>query len=317
MMRRFIFSFPSISTFCLLPYYEEIKKIEKDTKVAIIGIPWDEGAGFIPGQRLAPKQIRDYSARFRLPKNGFFLIENEKRVLENLKMIDLGDIGTYKTLPQKTFDNITESIEEIVAKNIFPIILGGDHSITYPVVRGFNKYKNLGIIQIDAHLDFTFSREDITLGNENCIRRVSELPFVSSIIQLGIRGLLPIEEPFLAAKKRGNIIITTEKIKKEGPINVVKNLYKKMNTKNFYLTLDIDALDPSIAPGTATREPNGLTYEEVKQILQNVAKLYNIVGLDVVEVNPLIDPSGLTAIVAVRLILDFLFSYFARNKNLN
>lgn len=310
-MRRFISSFPSISTFCLVPYCDEIGKLKKDVKVVIIGIPWDEGVGFIPGQRLAPKQIRDYSARFRLPKEGFFLIEKEKRILPNLKIADIGDIGVFKTLPQKTFENITETIEEILSKNIFPIILGGDHSITYPVVKGFNKYKNLGIIQIDAHLDFTSSRENIILGNENCMRRISELSFISSIIQIGIRGLLPVDEPFISAKRRGNIIITAKEIKEKGIINILKQI-PKVNTKDFYITLDIDALDPSIAPGTATREPNGFTYEEVSQLLQGVSRRYNIVGVDVVEVNPLIDPSGLTAIIATRLILDFLFSYFEK-----
>lgn len=309
-MRKFIFSFPSsISTFCLVPYCDEIKKLPKNTKVVVLGIPWDEGVSFIPGQRFAPRKIRDYSVRFRLPKKGVFMIEKKRWMLSDLKIIDIGDIGTFKTLPQKTFDNITKTIEEILSKNILPIILGGDHSITYPVIRGFNKYKKLGIIQIDAHLDFTINREGITLGNENSIRRISELPFISSIIQLGIRGLLPLDEPFVSAKKRGNIIITTEKIKKEGVPNILKKL-PKTDTNDFYITLDIDALDPSVAPATATREPNGLSYEEVKQLLQGMTKLYNIVGLDVVEVNPLIDQFGLTAVIATRLILDFLFGYF-------
>ena len=228
---------------------------------------WDEGVGFIPGQRLAPKQIRDYSARFRLPKDGFFIIEKNKKALQNLKIFDIGDIGVFKTLIQKTFDNITESIKEIINKNIFPIVLGGDHSITYPIARGFSKYKKLDIIQIDAHLDFNQGREDIILANENLIRRISELSFVSSIIQIGIRGLLVSEESYISAKRRGNIIVTTEIIKQEGIAGVLKKL-PRMSGDGVYITLDIDSLNPSIAPGTATREPNGLTYEEVKQLFQ-------------------------------------------------
>jgi len=307
-MKRFISSFLSISTFCQIPYCEDITKLDPNTEVVVLGIPWDGGVGFIPGQRFGPKQIRDYSARFRLPKDGFFVIDREEKVLQGLKIFDIGDVGVFKTLTQKTFDNITESIKELLNKNIFPIILGGDHSITYPVVRGFNKYKKLTIIQLDAHLDFNQGREDIILGNENTIRRISELPFVSSIIQIGIRGMLASKESYIAAKKRKNIIVTMENIKKKGITTIIKNLPRLKNNV-VYITLDIDVLDPSIAPGTATREPNGLTYEECKQLLQGLAKLYSIVGLDVVEVNPLIDPSGLTAIVASRLILDFLITH--------
>lgn len=312
-MKRFVSSFPSISTFCQIPYCEDINKLDLDTKAVVVGIPWDGGVGFIPGQRLAPKQIRDYSARFRLPQDGFFVIGENKKVLQNLKIFDIGDIGVFKTLTQKTFDNITESIRELVNKNIFLIILGGDHSITYPVVRGLNRYKKLDIIQIDAHLDFNQGREDIILGNENSIRRISELPFISSVIQIGIRGLLASEESYISTKKRNNIIVAIEQIKKEGIAAILKDL-PRLNGDGVYITLDIDALDPSIVPGTATREPNGLTYEETRQLLQGLTKLYSIVGLDVVEINPLIDPSGLTAIIASRLVLDFLISYYERKN---
>lgn len=312
-MKRFVSSFPIISTFCQVPYCEHLSQLTPDTQAAILGIPWDEGVGFIPGQRLAPKQIRDYSARLRLPEDGFFSIEDGRGLLRKVKIVDLGDVGVFKTLPQKTFANISETIKEIVSKNIVPIILGGDHSITYPIIKGFAQYERLGIIQIDAHLDFNVGREGIVLGNENCIRRVSELPFISSITQIGIRGLLPVEESFVAAQKRGNVIITIQDIKNRGLSAVLKKI-QPLNVKNFYITLDIDALDPGIAPGTSTREPGGLTYEEVKQLLQDLTKFYNIVGLDLVEVNPLVDASGLTAILATRLILEFCFDCFDRNK---
>lgn len=220
-MKRFVSSFPSVSTFCQIPYCEDINELDSDAEVVVLGIPWDEGVGFILGQRLAPKQIRDYSTRLRLPKDGFFVIEENKKFLQNLKIFDIGDIGVFKTLSEKTFKNITSTVKELVSKNIFPIILGGDHSITYPVVRGLSKYKKIDIVHIDAHLDFNRGREDIVLGNENSIRRISELPFVSSIVQIGIRGLLAVEEPYTSAKKRGNIIVTIEAIKKKGVNNIL------------------------------------------------------------------------------------------------
>lgn len=309
MMDRFILPFKGIPTFCQVPYQENLDNIR--TEVAVFGVPWDEGVGFIPGQRFGPKQIRDFSCRYRIPKEGFFISEDKPHVLRNLKMADFGDIVTLKTLPEKTFKRITETIRKILSQNIFPIALGGDHSVTYPLIRGFSKYKRLGVIQIDAHLDFDAGREGVVLGNECTLRRISELRFVKDIIQLGTRGLKASGEIYFSAKERGNIIYTTQEIRQNSANEILKRL-PNLEVDGVYLTVDMDVLDPSIAPGVTTREINGLTYEETRQLISGLTSRYPIVGLDVVEVNPLIDPSGITAIVATRLILDFLISHYDR-----
>lgn len=302
--------FTGITSFCKSPIQTDLKMLSAD--VAVLGVPWDEGSGYRPGARFGPRSIREYSTYYAFRKGGikeggYWNIENKKRYLEKIHIVDCGDQDILYLNVEKTFSAITESIEEILSKKVFPIILGGDHSITFPVVRAFRKYKPLHLVQLDAHLDYNNSIEGVLLANGNPIKRVSELDFVGEIIQIGMRGIRAREDAFNDSISRGNRIITMSELRQMELEEILKQI---PNQGNIYVTIDIDALDPSIAPGTTSPCFNGMTYKEMRDLLTGIASRSSVVGFDLVEVNPFLDSVGLTQSAAVMIILEFLGAIF-------
>nr|MDO8134732.1 agmatinase [Candidatus Njordarchaeum guaymaensis] len=295
--------FVGISTFCKLPYVKELSGTEAD--VAIVGAPLDQGTFNRAGARMGPRAIREASQIYGtalLPNLGVYDVELGRYKLANTKIIDCGDISVAPTLSDVNLDLITDSARNILKHKLFPVILGGDHSITYPVVRAF-KDKTFDMVQFDTHMDFADDILGIKISHANPIKRASELDSVNEITQIGIRGLLNPELFIEEGKKYGSKVITAKDAIKSGADWVISQVPE---AENIYVTIDIDALDPSVAPGTGTPEPGGFSYMQMREMLTALPKRGKIIGFDLVEVNPLYDPAGVTAQVAARLILDFL-----------
>jgi len=195
-----------------------------------------------------------------------------------------------------------------VERNAFPVIVGGDHAITFPIVRGLSKFKPLNIVHFDAHLDYTHDVQGVLLTHGSPIRRCRELPFVSHISSVGIRRAR--RKPYEESQRDGSLIITTNQFKELGPKGVVDLIPE---AENLYITFDIDVMDPSQAPGTGTPEVGGLFYQEARDCLRALVDKCNVVALDVVEIAPPYDSSELTAQLAARLIIDFLAARFPSN----
>jgi agmatinase len=302
--------FTGIASFCKFPIHTELDNLSAD--VAVFGIPWDEGTGYRPGARFAPRSIRDYSTRFAfheraIKETGYWDIETKKRCLERIHLVDCGDQDILYTKVEETFSAITDSVRKILSANSLPVFLGGDHSITFPILRAFQKFKPLHIIHLDAHLDYNDSIEGVLLANGNPIKRVSELDFVGQIIQIGMRGIRAREDAYKDSVSRGNKIILMNEFRAMKLNQILRFIPKKGNT---YVTIDIDVLDPSIAPGTSSPDFDGMTYPEMKALLAGIAARCNVVGFDLVEVNPYLDPIGLTQALAVTMILEFLGAIF-------
>ncbi|HMF29942.1 MAG TPA: agmatinase [Candidatus Lokiarchaeia archaeon] len=276
-----------------------------DVDMAVIGAPLDQGSFNRTGARLGPRGIRDASQLYGtafLPDRGMYDVELGRYKLANTKIVDLGDIPVAPTLSEENLDFITDGVKEILQHNVFPVVLGGDHSITYPVIRAFEDVP-LDIVHFDTHMDFGDDMLGVTISHANPIKRSSELEQVKHITQIGIRGLLNPDLYIDEAKEFGARVITASEVIKAGTDWVVNQIPE---AENIYVTFDIDALDPSVAPGTGTPEPGGLTYLQMREMLTALPQKGKIVGFDLVEVNPLYDPAGTTAQVAARLILDFL-----------
>lgn len=295
--------FVGISTFCKFPYVKDIEGMDVD--VAIVGAPLDQGAFNRTGTRNGPRAIREASQLYGtaiIPEQGIYDIELGRYKLENTKIIDYRDIPIAPTLIQENLDLITKTIADILRHKVFPIVLGGDHSITHPVIRAFEKI-SLNIIHFDTHIDFADDILGITHSHSNPIKRVSELKNIQKITQIGIRGLLNPELYVDEAREFGAQVITAIDVIKSGTGWVMNQIPE---AENIYITIDIDVLDPSVAPGTGTLEPGGLNYIQMRDMLAQLPQKGKIVEFDLVEVNPLYDPAGITAQVASRLILDFL-----------
>ncbi len=305
--------FTGVASFCKFPIQTDLEMLSAD--VAIFGVPWDEGMGYRPGARFGPRSLREYSTRFAfhergVKKNGYWNIEDRKRYLEKISFADCGDQDVLYLNVEKTFSAVTDSVKKILSAKAFPVILGGDHSITFPVVRAFQRFKTLHIVHLDAHLDYNDSVEGVKLANGSPLKRISELGFVGEIIQIGMRGIRAREDAFKDSMSRGNKIITMSDFRRKG----IKEVLSLIPKGNLYVTIDIDVLDPSIAPGTSSPEFDGMTFREVRELLGGIASRSKVVGFDLAEVNPFLDTVGLTQSAAVIIVLEFLGMIFG-NRN--
>jgi agmatinase len=195
-------------------------------------------------------------------------------------------------------------VTALLARGIFPVCLGGDHSVTPSILRAFADTP-VHLVQIDAHLDFVDRLGGATETHASPMRRAREMPWVRSLTQLGIRSIVSSGEDYAAARAAGNRIATTRQVQNAPDRDWWVDL-----AGDAYLTIDIDAFDPSAAPGTGFAEPGGLAFTEVARLVRGLAKKVRLRGMDVVEVSPYFDGSRRTAVLAARTILETLSAVF-------
>lgn len=313
--------FTGVATFARAPLVTDLSALQAD--FAVYGCPFDCAIGYRPGQRLAPRAIRDLSTRFALPwgpdNPGYWDIGDDRWYLQGARLADVGDVDPLYFDLGHLDASAAAVVGAIAAAGAVPVGLGGDHSVTYPLVRGLAPLfapgaplagRKLHLVQIDAHLDFTDSIGGFARSNSSPIRRASELPFVGGVTAVGIRGLRTNPAAYRAALDRGHRVVLMRDVRAQG---LAAALAALPAGEPVYLTLDIDGLDPAICPGTSSPEPDGLTYAEVREILRAVAVQNRVVGVDVVEVNPYLDPGHQTALLAARLALEMMaFIHAAR-----
>ena len=296
-------TFVGIRTFLGAPYVTKMDDLHAD--FAVLGVPFDEGTWGQPGERYGPRDLRESSQEYNHDlTEGFYYIDGDRTVLKGKRWADVGDVEVWPTVPTLTNDKVTAAVRAILAKKAFPIVLGGDHSITFPILRAFDI--PLTVIHIDAHLD-TWTGAPGNLDHASHILRAAALPQVKKIVQIGMRGLANDPEAVGNARKIHTTVFTSEEIHRSGVTSVVEKIPP---SENIYITLDVDVLDPSVAPGTGTLEPGGLSFFELHDLLIALPAKGKLVGFDVVEVNPYRDPSGRTAQTAVRLMIDLLGAAF-------
>lgn len=304
--------YAGVATFFKFPM---TKKLD-DVDVAMFGVPLDLGTTNRSGCRLGPRAIRNasqiYGTQFKTG-SGVYDVELGRNILSDTKIIDYGDVPIFPTSAERNMGKIEEVMDRILSKDVFPVSFGGDHSITTPLVSALNrKVDELDIIHLDTHLDFHKKSAGIELefAHGSPIKHVSEMENVNHITQIGIRGLLNDQETFKESQAYGTNIITAHEALEKGMRWALKQIPKSKS--DIYVTLDIDVLDPSTAPGTGTPEPGGLNYLQIKEILSGISEKGNIVGFDIVEVNPLYDVGDITAQIAARLAIDFLGYIFTK-----
>jgi agmatinase len=315
MQQRYAANLPSVGlvSFMKAPVCEDFSKIDAD--VAILGVPYDAGIGFRPGTRFGPRAIREYSVRYSgwggWKSSGYWDLNDKQRKLAATRIVDCGDVDVAYYDIERNMRLMTDNARAILDRNALPVFLGGDHSVTFPLVCAFDRFGPLDIVHFDAHLDWIDHVDGIKFANGSPFRRISELPFVRQQVHLGIRDLRSREGDFDDALKAGSQIFTREEIREQGT-KAILDAIPAMN--NVYVSIDIDGLDPSIAPGTGSPTVDGLLYHEVRALLQGVAKKGRVVGFDVVEVNPLLDLHGQTSLLTTTMIAEFLGAIFAQPR---
>ncbi|MGG1674288.1 agmatinase [Neobacillus sp. NRS-1170] len=304
--------FTGICTFGKYPVCPDLDQLNAD--VAVIGVPNDMGTQWKSGARMGPRGIREGSTLYSFGLNGAYDIEKDIMYLgPKWKVVDCGDVDMVHGDLMQCHDNTEATVRKIVSKGAMPVVLGGDHSITIPVGKALEELGPFHVIQIDAHLDWADHRSGQRYGHGSCIRRLSEMDHVQRIFQFGIRGISSsLKEDVDAAREYGSVILSPRQIRKMGIENVIEMLPEG---EKYYITLDIDGLDPSVAPATGTPSPGGFIYDEVNELLEGIAKRGKVIGFDLVEVAPPYDPAGMTGQVGARLALDLLSFVLKEKEN--
>lgn len=268
-----------------------------------VGIPMDIGTSNRPGTRLGPRQIRDESRMLR-PYN----MATRAAPFESLQVADIGDVPINTFDLKKSVDIITEAYRDILSHDVVPLTLGGDHTLTWPILRAVKeKHGPVALIHVDAHADINDHMFGETVAHGCPFRRAWEDGSLQNdkVFQIGLRGTGYSAEDFDWGREKGWTVVQAEECWYRSLAPLMQEVRATIGDAPVYLSFDIDSLDPAFAPGTGTVEPGGLTTHQALEIIRGCAGL-NLVGCDLVEVSPPYDPSGNTALIAANLLYEML-----------
>lgn len=295
--------FVGISTFGKRPYQPDWEALEAD--VAILGAPFDFGTQWRSGARFGPRAVREASTLFSFGHAGAYDHEDDATYLPaSVRIVDMGDADIVHTDTLSSHANIEAGVRAALKAGALPVTIGGDHSINIPCINAFDDQGEIHVLQIDAHLDFVDERHGVRYGHGNPMRRAAEKPYVTGLTQVGIRNVSSTaKEGYEDARAMGSSILSVRQARKLGPAGTIDKIPEGARV---YVTIDIDAFCPSIAPGTGTPSHGGFLYYDVLEMLQELTRRHEVVGIDLVEVAPDYDQSGSTAILAAQVLLNLL-----------
>ncbi|HUY24006.1 MAG TPA: arginase family protein [Candidatus Saccharimonadales bacterium] len=296
--------FTGIASFLRAPICTDLQSLEAD--IAVLGVPSDEGSPFMPGSRFGPRAIREHSLRFVNGEFGYYDPQRRRRFLAKetaeRRLVDVGDVDILPTNVAGTFENVTRTVQAILDRGALVAVLGGDHAVTYPVVRGIAQQCH--VLHFDAHLDYMPFVHGLEYTNQHAFRQIRRLPTIESLTQIGIRSIRNTEEMLEDSLRDGNRVVTMQEFR-ASPYDVIANAVPEGAT--CYVSIDIDVLDMALVPGCVSAEPDGMTYAELRDALRAVARRSRVIGFDLVEVNPLLDlRTGVTAYLGTHTVVEFL-----------
>jgi agmatinase len=296
--------FSHSATFAARPFLTDMRELGGQD-VAVVGAPFDGGTTYRSGTRFGPQAMRAISGL-----GSGYNFETGVDLWESLDIVDVGDVSVIPANIEKTFDQIDKAIAYLHERAVFPVVLGGDHSIGYPDIRGIAPQidGNVGIIHFDRHSD---------LSEYNFDERMHGTPFfhatnipnapATNLVQIGIGGWTGSRAGVKVARERRATVITMTDVERWGIERVCEMALEIawQNAKAVFLSFDIDCVDPGFAPGTGTPESGGFTPREVFRMLDIVAR-EGLVGMEVVEVAPQYDVGDVTSLLGVRVINNVL-----------
>ncbi|MCP4469457.1 MAG: agmatinase [Gammaproteobacteria bacterium] len=288
-----------IPTFMRTPYQPDPGGLD----IALIGVPYDGGVTNRPGARHGPREIRNQSSLMRS-------IHHVTRVdpYALCRIADIGDVTFESVFDHNAAVRDIELFFACVhAAGVIPLSAGGDHSITYPVMKAIARDAPVGLIHIDAHTDTWDEFQGSKFMHGTPFRRAHEdgLLDASRTVQIGIRGAQNTTEGWDYSLEQGMRVIFMEEFTQMGIDAVIKEARRVVGNGPTYISFDVDGLDPVYAPGTGTPEIGGITTIEAQALLRGLRNL-NLIGGDVVEVSPPFDPGGNTALVGATLMYEIL-----------
>jgi agmatinase len=304
-----------LPTFMKSPVWTDLDTLVAD--IGFLGVPYDLGTTIRSGTRLGPRGIREASMGFGdvfVTDQGVYDPVKDKVYLQgDWKVCDCGDVDIHHVSYEKSFENIEYTVRTMTQKGVVPFVIGGDHSITIPVAKALDRYQHICAIQFDAHLDWS-NVGGYRYGQGSPMRRISEMAHFSKMMQIGLRGMGSSgKSDFDDARSYGSVLVSARQVRQ----NLQQVIDQIPDAPYYFITCDIDGLDPSLAPGTGSPQPGGLWYEEVSEILEAIAQKGKIIALDLVEVCPPFDPTGVTALYAAQIMFDGVCFVIDQNQSIN
>jgi agmatinase len=296
--------YAGINTFMKAPYLEDVRRCG-EYDVAVLGVPLDAGTTYRPGTRFGPQGMRQISALY-----GTYSFELAVDLRETISICDLGDVFTIPGNIEKSFDQIDKATGHVYASGALPVVLGGDHSIGYPTVRGVarNLDGQLGIIHFDRHVDTQETDLDERMHTTPWFH-ATDIPNVpaKNLVQLGIGGWQAPRPGVKVCRERETTIMTVNDCVDMGLDVAVERALEVAwdGTDAVWLSFDVDCLDAAFVPGTGWPEPGGFLPREVLKLVRGVAA-GGLAGIEIVECSPPYDNAEITSLMGVRVIADVL-----------
>lgn len=268
-----------------------------------VGIPMDIGTSHRSGTRFGPRQVRAESAMIR-PYNMWSKVSP----FDAMQIADIGDIAIDTFDLKRSVDIIEAAYDEILVNDVIPLGIGGDHTLTYPILKAIaKKHGPVGLIHVDAHADINDLMFGETIAHGTPFRRAhdDQLLDPDRVVQIGVRATGYGADDFDWSRDQGWRVVQAEEVWYKSLAPLMAEVREQMGSGPVYLSFDIDSFDPAYAPGTGTTEPGGLTSHQGIEIVRGCAGL-NLVGCDLVEVSPPYDTSGATANLAANVLFEML-----------
>ncbi len=303
------YSYEGLATFAGCAFVADAEELNTSSAdVAIVGAPFDISTTHRPGARFGPRALR---AQAYHP--GTYHLDLGVEIFESLRVVDFGDAHCPHGLTEASHENIRAHVFEVARRGIMPIIIGGDHSITFPAataVADHHGWGKVGVVHFDAHADTAESIDGNFASHGTPMRRLIESGAVlgRNFVQVGLRGYWPPAETFRWMKRQGMRWHTMQEIWERGSAAVMEAAIAEAmeGCESLYVSVDIDVLDPGFAPGTGTPEPGGMNPADLLRAVRALAISANVVALDVVEVSPPYDHADQTVNTAHRVIFEVL-----------
>jgi agmatinase len=307
------------TTFMNLPWITDPAEIRaREVDVAIIGAPFDDAVSHRPGARFGPRAIREA----QYTSGSINSLQLDVEPFELLNVVDAGDANIVPSWIDRAHAMIYRKVREVAATGAIPIVLGGDHSITWPsatAIADVRGPRSIGIVHFDAHADTAADDWGVLAGHGTPMRRLIESGAVAgrNFVQVGLRGYWPPVETFKWMQAQGMRYHFMREIEERGIEAVVADAIAEAldGPDLIYLSLDIDVIDPGLAPGTGTPEPGGLLTREVLRAIRQVVGAVDLAGMDIVEVSPPYDHAETTAMAANRAALEAISALAVRKRD--
>jgi agmatinase len=305
-------------SFMKLPWITDpVELRRRAVDVAIVGAPFDDAVTHRPGARFGPRAIRQAQSTW----GSIHSLQLDVDPFDLLTVVDAGDANIIPSWIERGHAMIYRKVHEVAATGAIPIILGGDHSITWPAATAIAEVRrpgSIGIVHFDAHADTANDSHGVLASHGTPMRRLIESGAVkgSNFVQVGLRGYWPPKETFAWMREQGLRWHFMHEIEERGAEAVIADAIAEAldGPDAIYLSIDIDVIDPGMAPGTGTPEPGGMLTREVLRAIRQIVAVVELAGMDIVEVSPPYDQAETTAMAANRAALEAISALAVRRQ---